>query len=174
MHVKCSEIGNYAASPSHSCMHASGGPPCKTSPTNWDGVVISTLTVGQGWSNFDLSYTTSEEKMLSDLADKILRSWPNGWLKMDRTNSGIHLNISTKFLYPILISKRPSGTYSDVRTLKTLYCSLVRSQLEYGSIVWSPYTQRNILKIERVQRRATITKFILRTDDSYDIRLCKL
>ena len=50
--------------------------------------------------------------------------------------------------------------------------SLVRLNLEYCSVVWSPYTKRNIDKLERVQRRAT--RFILKSDDSYDIRLKKL
>ena len=43
----------------------------------------------------------------------------------------------------------------DPKTLRTLYCSLVRSNLEYCSVVWSPYTKRNTDKLERVQRRAT-------------------
>ena len=60
----------------------------------------------------------------------------------------------------------------DPKTLRTLYCSLVRSNLEYCSVVWSPYTKRNTDKLERVQRRAT--KLILKSDDPYDIRLKKL
>ena len=59
---------------------------------------------------FDRLYTTSEGKMLSNLADKILRSWPNGWPKMGCRNSGTHFNASMMFLYPILIWKRPTGT----------------------------------------------------------------
>ena len=39
-------------------------------------------------------------------------------------------------------------------------------------MVWSPYTKRITDKLERVQRRAT--KFILKGDDPYDIRLKKL
>ena len=54
----------------------------------------------------------------------------------------------------------------------TLYCSLVRSNLEYCSVVWSPYTKRNTDKLERVQRRAT--KFISKSDDPNDIRFKKL
>ena len=46
----------------------------------------------------------------------------------------------------------------------------MRSQLEYGSVVWSPYTSRNIDKLERIQRRGT--KFILGQNDiSYEDRL---
>ena len=37
---------------------------------------------------------------------------------------------------------------------KAEYKTLVRTQLEYGSTVWSPYIQFNIHKIEIVQRRA--------------------
>ena len=68
--------------------------------------------------------------------------------------------------------KRTCKGLDDPKTLCTLYCSLVRSNLEYCSVVWSPYTKRNIDKLERVQRRAT--KFSLKSDDPYDIRLKKL
>ena len=51
----------------------------------------------------------------------------------------------------------------DTTNLKTLYCSLDRSNLEYCSAVWSPFTQRNIDKLERIQRR--VTKFVLKSND---------
>ena len=68
--------------------------------------------------------------------------------------------------------KRTCKGLDDPKTLRTLYCSLVRSNLEYCSVVWSPYTKRNTDKLERVQRRAT--KLILKSDDPHDIRLKKL
>lgn len=68
--------------------------------------------------------------------------------------------------------KRTCTGLNDLKTLRTLYCSLVRSNLEYCSEVWSPYSRKNIDKLEGVQRRAT--KFILKTKDSYAARLEKL
>ena len=66
--------------------------------------------------------------------------------------------------------KRTCRGWKDTETLKTLYCTLVRSQVEYGSVVWSPYTSRNIDKLERIQRRGT--KFFLgQIDISYEDRL---
>ena len=43
---------------------------------------------------------------------------------------------------------------NDLKALRTLYCSLVRSNLEYCSVVWSPYSRKNIDKLEGVQRLA--------------------
>ena len=40
----------------------------------------------------------------------------------------------------------------DIKTLA--YNPLVREQVEYASVVWSPYTKDNINKIEKVQKRA--------------------
>ena len=69
--------------------------------------------------------------------------------------------------------KRICRGLDDVTTLRTLYCALVRSNVEYCSVVWSPYTKSgNIEKVEKVQRRAT--KFILKTEDNYETRLKKL
>ena len=46
-----------------------------------------------------------------------------------------------------------------VSTKRQLYLSLVRSQLSYCSPIWRPHLIKNIIKLERVQRRAT--KYIL-------------
>ena len=68
--------------------------------------------------------------------------------------------------------KRSCRDFNDRKTLRTLYCALVRSNLEYCSVIWSPYTKRGIEKIEKIQNRAT--KFILRSDDCYADRLKEL
>ena len=39
--------------------------------------------------------------------------------------------------------KRTCKDLKGTATLKTLYCSLVRANLEYCSVVWSPFTKRN-------------------------------
>ena len=41
------------------------------------------------------------------------------------------------------------------------YKSMIRQILEYASTVWSPYTKKNILMIEAVQRRAA--RFVTNT-----------
>ena len=66
--------------------------------------------------------------------------------------------------------RRTCRGWKDTKTLKVLYCMLVRSQVEYGSVVSSPYTARNIDKLERIQRRGT--EFILgKINFTYDERL---
>ena len=68
------------------------------------------------------------------------------------------------------LPRRTCRGWKDTETLKVLYCTLVRSQVEYGSVVWSPYTVRNIDKLEHIQRRGT--KFILRKRNfTHDERL---
>ena len=82
--------------------------------------------------------------------------------------------ISSKANKVLGLIKRSCRDLRDVSTLRTLYCTLVRSQLEYGSVVWPPFTARNITKLERVQRRATKFILIIKTDDDYDVRISKL
>ena len=42
--------------------------------------------------------------------------------------------------------KRTCKGMKDITTLRTLFCALVRSQLEYCAVIWSPQTARNINK----------------------------
>ena len=58
--------------------------------------------------------------------------------KANRTLGYIHRNIRTKH----------KGIH------QTAYQTLVRPQLEYASLVWSPHTDTNVSKIEAVQHRA--------------------
>lgn len=58
---------------------------------------------------------------------------------------------------------------SDSSIKKLLYITWVRSRLEYASVVWSPHTKRNIIALERIQRRAT--RFIVGRELSYPERL---
>ena len=50
---------------------------------------------------------------------------------------------------------RRTFDFLDEGMLKTLFKSLVRPHLEYGNCFWSPFLQKDIVLIERVQRRAT-------------------
>lgn len=48
---------------------------------------------------------------------------------------------------------RIAKNFRDLRCLKALYCSLVRSTLEYCSTVWAPFYQNAIQRVESVQRK---------------------
>ncbi len=68
--------------------------------------------------------------------------------------------------------KRTCPLLTDIQVRRTLYLTLVKSQLCYATQVWSPALDMLIAKVERVQRRAT--KWILgykEKDMSYHQRL---
>lgn len=55
---------------------------------------------------------------------------------------------------------RIAKDFKNIQCLKALYCSLVRSILEYESVIWAPFHQNSNLRIESVQRR--FVRFALR------------
>ena len=71
-------------------------------------------------------------------------------LKFDR-----HINLTVNKANKILGLIKRTFTRLDISTFITLYKSLVRSILDYGGSVWSPWTKKNIQLVENVQRRAT-------------------
>ena len=48
---------------------------------------------------------------------------------------------------------RITKEFKDIRCLKVLYCSLVRSSLEYSAVIWSPYYANHINRLEKLQRK---------------------
>ena len=55
----------------------------------------------------------------------------------------------------VLKANRSSGVASNVEAFSTLYKTLVRPILEYAVPVWCPYLVKDILALEKVQRRAS-------------------
>ena len=47
---------------------------------------------------------------------------------------------------------RNTKNFRQIRTFKILYFALMRSHLEFGMLIWNPFTQRQIEAIEAVQR----------------------
>ena len=71
--------------------------------------------------------------------------------------------------------KRTCPLLTNTTVRRTLYLTLVRSQISYASEVWSPHTNKLISKLESVQRRPTA--WILKSkcgDYTYKQRLTTL
>ena len=69
----------------------------------------------------------------------------------------LHINSVISKANKILgVLKRTCCQLTDMKTRRTLYLSLVKSQLSFATEVWSPVNSVQISKrVERVQRRAT-------------------
>lgn len=63
------------------------------------------------------------------------------------------VSATAKALAMLGFIRRNTTDFTDPYALKTLYCSLVRSILEYAVVIWAPYHSVHILRIERVQRK---------------------
>ena len=84
-----------------------------------------------------------------------------------------HYNCIISKAYKTLGLLRRTFKSNNIQTKKLLYISLVRSQLVYCSQIWRPHLIRDILLLERVQRRAT--KYILNDYNlSYESHLKQL
>ena len=66
----------------------------------------------------------------------------------------IHIQTVTKSALKMLgFILRTCRYFTNIASLKTLYYCYVRSKLEYGSIVWSPFYNEYISKLEQIQRK---------------------
>ena len=94
-------------------------------------------------------------------------------VKNDLTWSDHYNYISSKAYRSLNLIRRTISVSSSTKTKKSLYLSLVRSQLTYCSQLWRPNMIKDIKRLETIQRRAT--KFIMsNTSTSYRDRLQSL
>lgn len=84
-----------------------------------------------------------------------------GVLLDSKLNFSQHIAATTAKAFAMLgFIKRNTQQFEDVYCLKTLYCALVRSVLEYGVLIWAPFHATQINRIERIQRN--FLRFVLR------------
>ena len=93
---------------------------------------------------FDKRTTISRTHCVKDL----------GVFLTSKLHWGIHINhIVTKAFKMLGFVKRTCKNFNSNNVLITLYVSLIRSNLEYCSQVWSPHQRYLIEKLERVQKK---------------------
>uniref|UniRef100_A0A2S2NTF7 RNA-directed DNA polymerase from mobile element jockey n=1 Tax=Schizaphis graminum TaxID=13262 RepID=A0A2S2NTF7_SCHGA len=62
-------------------------------------------------------------------------------------------NISNRSNKILGFIRRNCADFDDSLALKSIYCSLVRSICEYGSIIWSPYQSGHKQVLEKIQQK---------------------
>lgn len=66
----------------------------------------------------------------------------------------MHIDSKIAKAYAMLgFLKRICVEFTNVHTLRSLYCAIVRSQLEFSSVVWCPYFDIHINRIESIQKQ---------------------
>ena len=94
-------------------------------------------------------------------------------LSSDLSWSSHYNHISRRAYFSLYLIRRSFSTTLPIHLKKHLYLSLVRSHLTYCSQIWRPRHLKDILCLERIQRRAT--KYILSDSHSdYKSRLISL
>jgi hypothetical protein len=97
-------------------------------------------------------------------------------LSADLSYNGHFTSIRSKAFKLLGILRRNCFKSFKKSTNKLLYTSLVRSQIEYGSVIWNPYQVTKINLLERVQKRfiklQCINSNIMYHDNEYVIH-CK-
>ena len=129
------------------------------------------LSITRNTSPFHFPYQLSDVRVKTMEAQKDLGVLVTSHLKW---NSQV-LAACSKANKMLGFIRRSAFDIHDERVRKSLYTSLVRSNLAYCSQVWAPQPVNLILDMERIQRR--VTKFILslpyRSEVSYKQRLLK-
>ena len=120
-------------------------------------------------SKLDTTYTISDTCIPRSNSHKDLGITLSVDLSWDK-----HYKTITARAYKVLgLIRRTFSSCHPATTMTRLYVSLVRSQLFYCTQIWRPHLMKDILNIERVQRRAT--KYILNDyTSSYKTRLIQL
>lgn len=129
----------------------------------------NTLDKFTNWcSTFNLSLNISKCKVMTFYRSKAVISFDYrldgisiqrvsqihdlGILFVPSLNFSPHIDYMTSKAFRALgFIRRHSTNFSSANCLLALYNALVRSVIEYGSIVWSPYTTVDISRIDRVQ-----------------------
>ncbi|MPD06048.1 hypothetical protein E2C01_101828 [Portunus trituberculatus] len=108
------------------------------------------MEFGKSKNRITRQYELGEEKIKKVESEKDL-----GVLIIKEMSPYKHINEIVGETYNLLRNIRNAFSYTDEDMVKKLLVSLIRPRLWYAAVLWSPYTWKNIRKIERIQRAAT-------------------
>ncbi|KAL4107267.1 hypothetical protein QTP88_017643 [Uroleucon formosanum] len=98
---------------------------------------------------FDYSYTIN-----GSVIDRVASNSDLGVLFTADLNFRPHIDsICCRALKSLGFVMRTMNEFKLSGSLKTVYCSLVRSMLEYASVLWDPFVVTDSCHLEQVQRR---------------------
>ena len=122
-----------------------------------------------GKNNPKLEYTMrteNENKILIETREeKDIGVWITNYLK-----PGKQVIAASQRAMTVLRSVKRAFVRFDIETFSIIYTTYIRPHLEYCIQAWAPYYAKDILLLEKVQRRATKLVWGL-TDLSYEERL---
>ena len=95
-------------------------------------------------------YKLGDEKIPSSEKEKDL-----GVVINYKCNHEDHINEIARKMYNLLANMKVAFTYVDANMVKKIITTFIRPTLEYASVVWNPHLQKDITKLERIQRAAT-------------------
>ena len=95
-------------------------------------------------------YKLGDEKIPSADREKDL-----GVVINDKFHPDDHINQITSKMYHLLRNMKIAFTYIDADMVRKIITTYIRPTLEYASVVWNPHQQKDINKLERIQRAAT-------------------
>ena len=95
-------------------------------------------------------YKLGEEKIKEANEEKDL-----GVIIQNTLSPEKHINRIFGKTYNMLQNIGLAFNYLDEEMMKKILCTLIRPQLEYAAVIWSPYKKKHVKKIERIQRLAT-------------------
>ena len=94
-------------------------------------------------------------KLYGDYLDRTYEERDLGVLMTSTLDPSKHIAAKVKCANFVLSQIRRSFLCRDAGIMLSLYKTLVRPHLDYCAQVWSPWKQKDIKKVEAVQRRAT-------------------
>jgi hypothetical protein len=107
------------------------------------------ITFSRKRSPIDFTYTLNDLPLQRVLDIRDLGLVIDSKLDLHKHMTNICKNAS-KLLGFII---RTAKNFDDIRVARVLFNTLVRSRLEYASVVWDPYEDKYRLMIERIQRK---------------------
>lgn len=100
-------------------------------------------------------------EMASQTLERVSSIKDLGVIVDSRMNFNEHIATTTAKAFSLLgFVRRITKSFRDVYAMKSIYCAVVRSVLEYAVQVWAPYHQVQADRIERVQR--SFVRYVLR------------